>query len=119
MRQLNSRHKLYLECYYEHGFRVALKVANYSKRNGYRILNNEKAKEYLLNLAKQTIENLGLTHSELIKKRLAIADDPDTPAKVRADILKDLAEMVERTQQEQGENAKPFSPRLTPSKQAS
>ena len=119
MRQLNGRHQIFLDLVYELGFYQAIKTNIYSKEQAYRIFKNPKAKEYLLNLAKKTIDDLGLTHSELIKKRLALADDPDTPAKVRSDILKDLAEMVERTQQEQGENAKPFSPRLTPSKQAS
>lgn len=107
MRVLNSRQKLFLRSMVDHGFFDALKIAKYSKRQGYRILNDPKAETYLVSIVKNTLNQLGITYAELLQKRLELAEDPETPARVRSDILKDLCELIEKTESGAEDNSDP------------
>ena len=78
----------------EIGYYEALKATSYTKRRAYDLLRDERAKRYLMSMVSDAVKKVGLTYDELLKKQLQLADDPDTPAKVRADIYQHLAEVV-------------------------
>jgi hypothetical protein len=79
---------------YEVGFYEALKLSSYSKQRAYQLFKDPRAKRYLMSMVSDAVKKVGLTYDELLKKQLQLADDPDTPAKVRADIYQHLAEVV-------------------------
>jgi hypothetical protein len=83
---------------YEVGFYEALKLSSYSKQRAYQLFKDPRTKEYLLSYFQDEVGKLNLTYSDILKERLALARDPDTPAKVREDILKDIGEIIKASE---------------------
>jgi hypothetical protein len=104
MRNLNARQKLFLETIVKENFYAAMKATSYAKSHAYRILEQQKAKDYLMSIIQKTANKLNLTHEGLIQERLELARDPETPANVKDKILKDLADMLERIEDKSDDN---------------
>jgi hypothetical protein len=103
MRTLNKRQKLFLETLVNVGFYEALKLSGYAKSTGYFLLGEKKAKDYLMSYVQDEIAKLNLSYSDVLKRRLELAEDIDTPAKVRDDIYKDLGAIIKAAQEDVSE----------------
>ena len=78
----------------EHGPKIARKLCNYSHAQAWRLINDPRIKRYQLSLLGVAFEDIGLTLGDIIKKRMALADDKSQPGALRDSIYKDLIEMV-------------------------
>jgi hypothetical protein len=88
--QLNSRQKLFCQVHLERGFYVALRVAGYNKKYGYRLLTDRRIKEYILSLMTEALSEIHLTLGQLVKERHEMSNDVDVPAALRNEIKKEL-----------------------------
>ena len=118
-RDLNNRQKYFAQVVLERGYYVALRCAGYNKMQGARLLKDPRFKAYQMSLITEAMNEINLTLADLIEKRVKIADDIDTPPKLRDDILKDLINMVHNTASDVNERMKLLKPQkmLKPSKE--
>jgi hypothetical protein len=106
---LTSRQRLFAEILVSEGWYKAKEATQYSRVTIWRLFKNPKLKEYIMSLVKNAIKSLNLNYADLLQKRLELADNPKTPARIRDLIYKDLMEMIEMAENDESTNpAKSF-----------
>jgi len=93
-RPLNSRQKYFARIIIKEGYYTALKCAGYSKKYGYKLLNDPRIERYQMNLINESVEIIGMTLSDLLQKKLDLADDVKTPPTLRNTIYTELIDMI-------------------------
>ena len=91
--------KFFWTMYMKYGLKIAFKMSRYrSIEYCRRLLHHPHAEEFMLGLINEGLRDIQVTVGDLIKRRLAIADDINVDAKYRDGILKDLIGMAERSE---------------------
>jgi len=81
-----------------YGLKTAKHVTSYHRQTIWRILKSEEAKQYMNEKLEQALKAHGLTYSDLIKRRLLIAEDRKASLALKNSIYKDFQALLEDPQ---------------------
>ena len=92
---LTLRTRIFLLTLWASDLKRAMAISGYSQPQLWRILRDDRAKEFYMSLFTQTAEKLGITYEEQLQKYEKMADNPHIPGSTRAAIRKDLLDRFE------------------------